>query len=64
MRHQGVTVVRARSGPNHMGIVSGLIVAVTGDSFSLVHIPFGRHSAIEFPQRFISCPARLVEGNG
>src|SRR4030095_6818209 len=63
VRHQRVAVVRAWSGPNHMGIVGRLIVAVTGDSFRLMNIAFSRHPAIELPQCFICGPARLVESD-
>src|SRR6266403_342182 len=59
-----MTVIGSRSGPDHMGIVGRLIIAVAGYGFCFVDVASGRHSAIELPQCFIGRPAGLVEGDG
>src|SRR2546422_11617309 len=56
-----MTVVRARTCPNHMSEVAGLIIAIAGHCFGLMDASLRRYSAIELPQRFVRCPACLVE---
>jgi hypothetical protein len=42
VRHQRVSVIGARSGEDHMGVVAGLVVAVAGDRLGFMDAGFGR----------------------
>src|ERR1700751_2472898 len=46
-----------------MSEVTALIVAVAGHGFRFMNTALGRHAAVEFPERFIGRPTRLIEGD-
>src|SRR5215470_9885971 len=62
--HQWISIIGARPRPDHVCEVTRLIISIAGDSFCLVDTALGWYAAVEFPQRFIGCPPRLIEGDG
>src|SRR5262245_40234024 len=61
MGHHRVTIVCARSRPDHVRIVGAMIVAVTGGCFGFVNTRSRFHATVDAPDRLISRPARRVQ---
>src|SRR5687768_1925636 len=61
VRHHRVAVIRSRSGPNHVGVIGPVIIAVAGGRFRFVYPGASVHTAVDAPDRFVSRPARHVE---